>query len=1113
MASNLLKKLFGDKSAKDRKAYQPSIDQANAAFAQLQGLSDDELRAKTAAFKEVISQATANLENELEALNKKAADLSTPIHEKEELFESIDKMTGKIDSKIEEVLETIRPDAFAVVKETARRWNENGQLEVTALDFDIELASKKDGITIENGRAIWHNEWTAAGAPVSWNMVHYDVQLMGGGVLHKGNIAEMMTGEGKTLVATLPVYLNALSGKGVHIVTVNDYLAKRDSEWMGPMYQFHGLTVDCIDKHQPNSAERKQAYLSDVIFGTNNEFGFDYLRDNMAGSPDDLVQQKHHYAIIDEVDSVLIDDARTPLIISGPTPRGDEHEFYQLKPRIENIVAVQRKFVTQCLVDAKKQLVVLNGEVPEGQDPKVMLEEGGKALLRAHRGFPRNKALIKYLSEPGIKAHLQKTENFYMQEQGKHMKKIDVELYFVIEEKNNTIELTGKGIDLISGSDDRDFFIMPDIGLEIAKLEAEGMTPDAFLEKKDILIRDYSVKSERIHSINQLLKAYALFEKEVEYVIMDGKVKIVDESTGRIMEGRRYSDGLHQAIEAKEDVTVEAATQTYATITLQNYFRMYHKLSGMTGTAETEAKEFWDIYELEVIVIPTNRPIQRKDDNDFVFKTAREKFTAVIEEIEKLVEAKRPVLVGTTTVDISELLGRMLKMKGIPHEVLNAKQHQREAEIVAGAGKAGAVTIATNMAGRGTDIKLGEGVIEAGGLAIIGTERHDSRRVDRQLRGRAGRQGDPGSSQFFVSLEDGLMRKFGSERIAKLMDRMGLKEGEVITHSMVSKSIERAQKKVEENNFGSRKRLLEYDDVMNAQRKAVYRKRKNALFGERLDIDVDNMLYDVSESIVVSHTKTQYNEFELELLRVVGISSPVTPEEFESEDDNVITNKVYEGLRKSYDRKNAKIAEKAMPQIKHVHETMSDQYQNIVFPLTDGKKEVQLVINLKDAYNSEGAIISNKFEKNIILDRIDNEWKEHLREMDDLRSAVHNAQYEQKDPLLVYKLESFELFKGMLARLNIETIELLTKLDIPVSTDIKSTNKEITSQSNYGNSATSNNQEEASSGREGYDEAIRSSGGNRPPVKQTPVSVEKKIGRNDTCPCGSGKKFKQCHGK
>ena len=1113
MASNLLKKLFGDKSAKDRKAYQPSIDQANAAFAQLQGLSDDELRAKTAAFKEVISHATANLENELEALNKKAADLSTPIHEKEELFESIDKMTGKIDAKIEEVLETIRPEAFAVVKETARRWNENGQLEVTALDFDIELASKKDGITIENGRAIWHNEWTAAGAPVSWNMVHYDVQLMGGGVLHKGNIAEMMTGEGKTLVATLPVYLNALSGKGVHIVTVNDYLAKRDSEWMGPMYQFHGLTVDCIDKHQPNSAERKQAYLSDVIFGTNNEFGFDYLRDNMAGSPDDLVQQKHHYAIIDEVDSVLIDDARTPLIISGPTPRGDEHEFYQLKPRIENIVAVQRKFVTQCLVDAKKQLVVLNGEVPEGQDPKVMLEEGGKALLRAHRGFPRNKALIKYLSEPGIKAHLQKTENFYMQEQGKHMKKIDVELYFVIEEKNNTIELTGKGIDLISGSDDRDFFIMPDIGLEIAKLEAEGMTPDAFLEKKDILIRDYSVKSERIHSINQLLKAYALFEKEVEYVIMDGKVKIVDESTGRIMEGRRYSDGLHQAIEAKEDVTVEAATQTYATITLQNYFRMYHKLSGMTGTAETEAKEFWDIYELEVIVIPTNRPIQRKDDNDFVFKTAREKFTAVIEEIEKLVEAKRPVLVGTTTVDISELLGRMLKMKGIPHEVLNAKQHQREAEIVAGAGKAGAVTIATNMAGRGTDIKLGEGVIEAGGLAIIGTERHDSRRVDRQLRGRAGRQGDPGSSQFFVSLEDGLMRKFGSERIAKLMDRMGLKEGEVITHSMVSKSIERAQKKVEENNFGSRKRLLEYDDVMNAQRKAVYRKRKNALFGERLDIDVDNMLYDVSESIVVSHTKTQYNEFELELLRVVGISSPVTPEEFESEDDNVITNKVYEGLRKSYDRKNAKIAEKAMPQIKHVHETMSDQYQNIVFPLTDGKKEVQLVINLKDAYNSEGAIISNKFEKNIILDRIDNEWKEHLREMDDLRSAVHNAQYEQKDPLLVYKLESFELFKGMLARLNIETIELLTKLDIPVSTDIKSTNKEITSQSNYGNSATSNNQEEASSGREGYDEAIRSSGGNRPPVKQTPVSVEKKIGRNDTCPCGSGKKFKQCHGK
>jgi preprotein translocase subunit SecA len=1112
--ANLLKALFGDKSSKDRKQYQPSIDQANEKFAQLQGLSDDELRAKTTNFRAIITEGTADLEKELADLKAKAEDLSISIHEKETLFESIDKMTGKIDEKIEEILETIRPEAFAVVKETARRWSTNGKLEVTAQDFDRDLAAKKDGITIEGDKAIWHNEWTAAGGEVQWNMVHYDVQLMGGSVLHKGNIAEMQTGEGKTLVATLPVYLNALSGKGVHVVTVNDYLAKRDSEWMGPLYQFHGLSVDCIDKHRPNSNERKQAYLSDIIFGTNNEFGFDYLRDNMAGSPDDLVQQKHHYAIIDEVDSVLIDDARTPLIISGPTPRGDEHEFYQLKPRVENIVAVQRKFVNQCLADAKKLLTVINGEVAAGKDAKEMLEEGGKALLRAYRGLPRNKALIKYLSEPGIKAHLQKTENFYMQEQGKHMKKIDKELYFTIDEKNNTIELTDKGIDLLSGHDDREFFVMPDIGSEIAQLEKEGLEKEAFLEKKDALIRDYSIKSERIHSVNQLLKAYTLFEKEVEYVIMDGKVKIVDESTGRIMEGRRYSDGLHQAIEAKEDVQVEAATQTYATITLQNYFRMYHKLSGMTGTAETEAKEFWDIYELDVVVIPTNRPIARKDDNDLVYKTAREKFTAVIEEVKKLVAQGRPVLVGTTTVDISELLSRSLKMNGIEHEVLNAKQHQREAEIVAGAGKPGAVTIATNMAGRGTDIKLGEGVKEAGGLAIIGTERHDSRRVDRQLRGRAGRQGDPGSSQFFVSLEDGLMRKFGSERIAKLMDRMGLKEGEVITHSMVSKSIERAQKKVEENNFGMRKRLLEYDDVMNAQRKAIYKKRKNALFGDRLDIDIDNMFYDLCESIVLGYTKDQFEEFELELLRVLGLQSPVTPEEYASLDDTTIVNKVYEGLRELYDRKNNKIAEKAMPQIKHVYETMSDKYENIVFPLTDGRRDVQMVINLKDAYETEGKAIAKSFEKNITLSMIDNEWKEHLREMDDLRSAVHHAQYEQKDPLLVYKLESFELFKGMLGRLNAETVELLTKLDIPVSQEIQSTNQSITAQSNYDKAqeTSSAGQDEAVPNREGYDEAIRNSGGQQQ-VKQQPVVAEKKVGRNEPCPCGSGKKYKQCHGK
>ncbi len=1115
MITDLLKKIFGDKTAKDRAQYQPIIDQTTAFFAEFKLLTDDELRAKTRQFKEIVHQGIENLERELIEIKSKAENPATPIQEKEELFEKVDKLSKSIDEKIEEILETILPEAFAVVKETARRWTENGQLEVSATDFDIELSKMKDGITIEGNKAIWHNKWTAAGAEVSWNMTHYDVQLMGGAVLHRGNIAEMQTGEGKTLVATLPVYLNALSGKGVHVVTVNDYLAKRDSEWMGPLYQFHGLVVDCIDKHRPNSPERRKAYLADITFGTNNEFGFDYLRDNMAGGPEELVQQKHHFAIVDEVDSVLIDDARTPLIISGPTPRGEEHEFHQLKPRVERVVAAQKNYVNQCLADAKKLLVVINGETPAGSDPKQMLEEGGIALLRAHRGLPKNKALIKYLSEPGIKAHLQKTENYYMQEQGKHMKKIDRELFFVIDEKNNTIELTEKGIELISGNEDRDFFIMPDIASEIAKLQKLNLEKDAYLEQKDHLVRDYSIKSERIHSVNQLLKAYTLFEKEVEYVILEGKVKIVDEQTGRIMEGRRYSDGLHQAIEAKENVQVEAATQTYATITLQNYFRMYHKLAGMTGTAETEAKEFWDIYKLEVVVIPTNKPIQRADQNDLVFKTAREKYNAVILETERLVAQGRPVLVGTTTVEISELLSRMLKMKNIPHEVLNAKQHQREAEIVAGAGKAGAVTIATNMAGRGTDIKLGTGVREAGGLAIIGTERHDSRRVDRQLRGRAGRQGDPGSSQFFVSLEDDLMRKFGSERIAKLMDRMGLKEGEVITHSMVSKSIERAQKKVEENNFGIRKRLLEYDDVMNAQRKAIYRKRRNALYGDRLDIDIDNMFFDSCETLVMSHTKESFEDFEMDLIRIIGIDSPVTESEYKTIEQNQLINKVYTAMVAQYGRKNEKISTKAFPQIKHVYETMSDQYKNIVFPLTDGKREVRIVINLEEAYKSGGNEIPRAFEKNIILSMIDNEWKEHLREMDDLRSAVHNAQYEQKDPLLVYKLESFELFKNMLEHLNAETVELLMKLDLPVEQQVESTNREITHQHNYEKAQTNQHVNSTAAprfqGREGYDEAIQNSMPRQ--EKQQPAVAEPKIGRNDACPCGSGKKYKNCHGK
>ncbi len=1118
MISDLLKKLFGDKSLKDQKNYQPQIDATKTFENEFSKLSDDGLRSKTNEFRNKIKEGIASLEEELKALNEKANDLSIPVHQKEAMYEQIDSYTKKIDDKIEDILREILPQAFAIVKETSKRWAENGQLTVTATEFDKDLATKKDGITIDGEKAIWHNKWTAAGTEVSWNMVHYDVQLMGGAVLNDGKIAEMQTGEGKTLVATLPVYLNALAGKGVHLVTVNDYLAKRDSEWMGPLYQFHGLSVDCIDKHQPNSDSRRQAYLADITFGTNNEFGFDYLRDNMAGSVEDLVQRKHHYAIVDEVDSVLIDDARTPLIISGPTPKGDEHEFHQLKPRIETIVAAQRNFVNQCLADAKKMLTVINEPVEDKKQMKQLLEDGGIALLRAFRGLPKNKALIKYLSEPGIKAHLQKTENFYMQEQGKQMKKIDRELFFVIDEKNNTIELTDKGIDLISGTDDRDFFVMPDIGGEIAKLQKKGLENEAMLEEKERLIRDYSIKSERIHSINQLLKAYTLFEKEVEYVILEGKIKIVDESTGRIMEGRRYSDGLHQAIEAKENVTVEAATQTYATITLQNYFRMYHKLSGMTGTAETEAKEFWDIYKLDVVVIPTNRPIARKDQNDLVFKSAREKYNAVIIEVKKLVEEGRPVLVGTTTVEISELLSRMLKIQGINHNVLNAKQHKMEAEIVASAGKPGAVTIATNMAGRGTDIKLGEGVKEAGGLAIIGTERHDSRRVDRQLRGRSGRQGDPGSSIFFVSLEDDLMRKFGSERIAKLMDRVGLKEGEVITHSMVSKSIERAQKKVEENNFGIRKRLLEYDDVMNAQRKAIYKKRKNALFGDRLDLDTDNMFYDVADSIVYSYGGgSDFQDFELELLRVLGIEAPVSEEEYKELDKNTLTDKVYDKLRHHYDRKNEKIAERAMPQIKHVYETMSDRYKNIVFELTDGKKIMNMTINLEKAYNTGGSEISEALERNLTLGLIDNEWKEHLREMDELRSAVNNAQYEQKDPLLVYKLESFELFKTMVSRLNRETVEALVRMDIPVGTEIESTNNEIAAQNNYqkaqmvSQNSSNSTQIPQFEGSQGYDQAMQNSMQQK--VKQQPVVAEEKIGRNEPCPCGSGKKYKQCHGK
>ena len=1112
MIGNLLKKIIGDKNTKDQSTYQPFVESVNAVYPEIQSLTDNELRSQTNIFIQKIQEDKSSLEDQLSELKEEAENPELSIQDKTAIFERVEKLEKEVDERIEETLLEILPQAFSVIKETAYRWANNGKLVVDAQDFDKDLAASKDGIIIEGDKAIWSNEWTAAGNHVKWNMIHYDVQLMGGAVLHKGNIAEMQTGEGKTLVATLPVYMNALAKKGAHIVTVNDYLAKRDSEWMGPLYQFHGLSVDCIDKHKPNSKERRAAYMADITFGTNNEFGFDYLRDNMAGHVDDLVQRKHHFAIVDEVDSVLIDDARTPLIISGPTPKGDEHEFHILKPRIERVVQAQKQYVQQCLTEAKENLTVINDSSGDKNEAKKKLEEGGIALLRAFRGLPKNKALIKYLSEPGIKVHLQKTENFYMQEQGKHMKKIDVELFFTIDEKNNSIQLTDKGIDLVSGNEERDFFIMPDIGAEIAKLENTNLDQETLIEQKDALIRDYSIKSERIHSINQLLKAYTLFEKEVEYVVMDSKVKIVDESTGRILDGRRYSDGLHQAIEAKEDVNVEAATQTYATVTLQNYFRMYHKLSGMTGTAETEAKEFWDIYELDVVVVPTNKPVIRKDEDDWVFKTAREKYNAVTLEVEKLIEAGRPVLVGTTTVEISELLSRMLQMKNIKHQVLNAKYHQKEAEIVANAGLAGAVTIATNMAGRGTDIKLGEGVINAGGLAIIGTERHDSRRVDRQLRGRSGRQGDPGSSRFFVSLEDDLMRKFGSERIAKVMDRMGLKEGEVISAGLVSKSIERAQKKVEENNFGVRKRLLEYDDVMNTQRKAIYKKRKNALYGDKIDIDVDNMFYDLCDLTVFKNENSNYQDFELDLVRVLGIAAPVSENEFAEFNKNELVDIIYDKTRSKYDRKCEKIATKGMPQIKHVYETMSEKYKNIVFPLTDGKREMRLIINLEEAYKSEGKNISRSFEKNVILSKIDEEWKEHLREMDDLRSAVNNATYEQKDPLVIYKLESYELFKSMLARLNEDVVELLMKLDIPAEQEVESTNKED-KQSNYSgsNSGQSNQSQDGLPSRQGFDQAIQNS--MRSEEKRQPIVSAPKVGRNEPCPCGSGKKYKQCHGK
>lgn len=1090
----ILKKLIGSKEKKDAKIYQPYVEKTKAVEAEIQKLTNDQLRQKTVEFQNKIKNRTADLDKEIADLEKKIADNpAMDFQEKDTIYNRIDKIKKEIDQTIESVLEEILPEAFAVVKETARRFAGNDQLEVSATENDKMLSQQKDFISVDGEKAIWKTSWDAYGTLVKWNMVHYDVQLFGGSVLHKGNIAEMQTGEGKTLVATLPVYLNALAGKGVHVVTVNDYLAKRDSEWMGPLYQFHGLTVDCIDRHQPNSEARKKAYRADITFGTNNEFGFDYLRDNMATDPNQIVQLKHHFAIVDEVDSVLIDDARTPLIISGPTSGGDKHEFYELKPKVERLVEAQKKLINNFLIEAKNKLK----DIDSGNIKKEDIEEGGMALLRSFRGLPKNKALIKFLSEPGVKAQLQKTENYYLQDREKEMPKVDKELYFVINEKHNSIEITEKGIDLIAQGEDSNYYVLPDIGLTMAELEKKGLSKADLLAQKEQLITEYTIKSERIHTINQLLKAYTLFEKEVEYVLMDGKVKIVDEQTGRIMEGRRYSDGLHQAIEAKENVKVEAATQTYATITLQNFFRMYHKLAGMTGTAETEAQELWDIYKLDVVVIPPNRPIQRKDQQDLVYRTQREKYNAIIDEIDRLVKQGRPVLVGTTTVEISELLSKMLTMRKVQHNVLNAKYHKKEAEIVAEAGLAGKVTIATNMAGRGTDIKLSPEVIQAGGLAIIGTERHDSRRVDRQLRGRAGRQGDPGSSQFFVSLEDTLMRRFGSDRIARIMDKMGYKEGEVIQHGMITKSIERAQKKVEENAFGTRKRLLEYDDVMNAQRNAIYKKRRNALYGDRLDLDIQNMFYDVAEEIVNEHfPRKDFESFEVDVIKYLSIESPVSRQDFENTNPGDLIDTLFDNAMTAYEKKSARLAEIAKPAMEQVLSTEGNKYKTIAFPITDGQRGVNAIVNLEDGVKSNGKLLPKTVEKFINLSFIDNEWKEHLRLMDDLRTSVQHAAIEQKDPLVIYKKESYDLFKGMLEKMSKEVVSFLTRANIPAQNPNQQQQQQKIQQ--VGNGAFDKGKvvENSSQGDEQMNQARQQSGQQAPPKRQ-PIIAQPKAGRND----------------
>ena len=1093
--NEFLSSIFGNKATRDMKEIKPWVDKVKAAYPEIAALDNDALRAKTEELKAYIRNSAAEQRSKVEEL--KASVENTELEEREELFAQIDKLEKEILDIYEKALDEVLPAAFSIVKETAKRFSENEEITVTATEFDRHLAATKDFVRIEGDKAIYQNHWVAGGNDTVWNMVHYDVQLFGGVVLHKGKIAEMATGEGKTLVATLPVFLNALTGNGVHVVTVNDYLAKRDSEWMGPLYMFHGLSVDCIDKHQPNSDARRQAYLADITFGTNNEFGFDYLRDNMAISPKDLVQRQHNYAIVDEVDSVLIDDARTPLIISGPVPKGDDQLFEQLRPQVERLVEAQKKLATQYLADAKR-LIASNDKKEQ--------EEGFLALYRSHKCLPKNKALIKFLSEQGIKAGMLKTEEIYMEQNNKRMHEVTGPLYFVIDEKLNSVDLTDKGVDLISGnSADPTFFVLPDITAQLSELENEkDLTDEERLAKKDALMTNFAIKSERVHTINQLLKAYTMFEKDDEYVVIDGQVKIVDEQTGRIMEGRRYSDGLHQAIEAKEGVKVEAATQTFATITLQNYFRMYHKLSGMTGTAETEAGELWDIYKLDVVVIPTNRPIARNDMNDRVYKTKREKYKAVIEEIEKMVAAGRPVLVGTTSVEISEMLSKMLTMRHIEHSVLNAKLHQKEADIVAKAGLSCAVTIATNMAGRGTDIKLSPEVKAAGGLAIIGTERHESRRVDRQLRGRAGRQGDPGSSVFFVSLEDDLMRLFSSDRIAGVMDKLGFKEGEMIEHSMISKSIERAQKKVEENNFGIRKRLLEYDDVMNKQRTVVYTKRRHALMGERIGMDIVNMIWDRCVNAIEAPT---YEDCKMDLLQTLAMETPFTEEEFRNEKKEKLADKAFDAAMELFKRKTERMAQIAYPVIKQVYENQGHMYENILIPITDGKRMYNISCNLKAAYESECKEVVKAFEKSILLHVIDEAWKENLRELDDLKHSVQNASYEQKDPLLIYKLESVNLFDTMVDKINNQTVSILMRGQIPVQEP-----QEVRQAAPEQRQDLSKYREQKQDLTDPNQQAAAQQD-TREQQKREPIRVEKTVGRNDPCPCGSGKKYKNCHGK